>query len=138
MATTTTKFAATNLVAPSAADDTDAWGDDDDADGWGDDDDGIDEDPFAKIGTKTVQTSPPPARIAPSPVQAPAGFGDDDDPFAAIGMKTSALGSTTTKTPKGKLILPKSGGLKLSKPAAAPATKLKLDTSEMGDGWDDF
>ena len=136
MTSTTTQFAATRLAA-QATDDEDAWGDDDDADGWGEDDDGIDEDPFANIGTKTVQAAPAPARIAPSPIPAPAGFGDDDDPFAAIGMKTSALGNTA-KPAKGKLVLPKAGGIKLSKPAVVPATKLKLDKAEMGDGWDDF
>ena len=136
LASTTTQFAATSLVA-QAADDEDAWGDDDDADGWGDDDDGIDEDPFANIGTKTVKAAPAPARIAQSPIVAPVGFGDDDDPFAAIGMKTSALGNSV-KPPKGKLVLPKAGGIKLNKPAAAPATKLKVDKAEMGDGWDDF
>lgn len=135
----TNQFATTSLTA-AATNDDDGWGDeDDDVDGWGDDD-GMDEDPFAKIGTKTVQATEPPAkRIAPSPLSAPGGFGadDDDDPFAAIGMKTS---TPAALRPKGKLILPKKtgGALKLTKPAAAPATKLKLDASEMGDGWDDF
>jgi SCY1-like protein 1 len=137
IAATTTQFAATRMAAPPAAIDDDMWGDED-GDGWGDEDDAIDEDPFSKLGTKTVQASPAPARITPSAKPTPAGFGDDDDPFAAIGMKTSALGSNAI-APKGKLVLPsKAGAIKLSKPAVAPATKLKLDKSEMGDGWDDF
>jgi len=137
VATNTTRLAATSLSAPAPVAADDSWGDDDDGDGWGDDDDDgmVEEDPFAKIGTKT--TTPAPTRIA-SPKPVSSGFGDDDDPFAAIGMKTSALGNNA-KPAKGKLVLPKSGAIKLSaKPVAPPATKVKLDTSEMGDGWDDF
>lgn len=151
MASTTVQLAATRLAPappPAAPAADDGWGDEDEEeDGWGDeDDDGMD-DPFASIGTKKVgsTTSTTTSRIASAPAAA-LSFGNsnaaalDDDPFAAIGMKpATTLGGAAR--PKGKLILPKKSTplkLNLNKPAAAPATKMKLDSSEMGDGWDDF
>ncbi len=136
MANTTLQLGAVNLVTSTA---DDGWGDEEDDDGgWGDDDDANDtvEDPFANIGTKkNSKTLATPFSIAPVP--APPTFDDEDDPFAAIGMKTTTLGKAA---PKGKLILPKKAtSLKLNiKPIAGPATKLKIDSSEMGDGWDEF
>jgi len=138
MANTTSQLAATSLAAPG----DDGWGnDDDEEDGWGEDadDDGM-EDPFANIGTKTTSTAAP-TRIATktSTMNSFGGMAMDDDPFAAIGMKTTATSTVATKSAKGKLILPKKSStpLKLNKPAV-PATKLTLDASELGDGWDDF
>jgi SCY1-like protein 1 len=148
MANTTVRMVATSLAppppaAPAAADD-DGWGDEgEEEDGWGDEDDGMDDDgmddPFANIGTKTTGNTMATSstRIASAPA-AVTTFGMDDDPFAAIGMKpATTLGGGAR--PKGKLILPKKSTtpLKIGKALAAP-TKLKVDASEMGDGWDDF
>lgn len=149
LTTTTSQLSAINLAPPPSIND-DGWGDDDaDDGGWGDvdgggdgSDDDIEEDPFANIGSKkSVNTTATPMSVAPTPVpaRAPPTFDDEDDPFAAIGMKTTTFGKTAAAAPKGKLILPKkSVPLKLNKPTVTPATKLKLDSSEMGDGWDEF
>jgi SCY1-like protein 1 len=138
------QFAATSLAAPvpaPAADD--GWGDDEEEedDGWGDEDNENDL-AFSSIGAKSTPASTPSTFSSPSTYSTPNQFAmpnsfsaaDNDDPFAAIGMKTT----TTRPAARGKLILPKKATSTLKVKAAAPATKLKLDDSEMADGWDDF
>jgi SCY1-like protein 1 len=105
---------------------------------------GMDDDPLASLGMKTVASAKPramkgklvlPKKAPPAKtstknsVPSMAGFGGgmDDDPLASLGMKTVA--SSKPRAVKGKLILPKK---------APQAKKLIIDASEMGDGWDDF
>ena len=139
------QFASTSLASPVASAGGEGWGDDSipaDDDGWGDDgvdggddDDGWDDDggpdlAFSNIGKNAAPTTP-------SAFSSPAANNAEtfDDPFASLGMKTS--GATTR--PKGKLVLPnKKSTIALKPKAAAPALKLKVDASEMADGWDDF
>jgi SCY1-like protein 1 len=101
---------------------------DDDDDGWGDEED-VEEDPFAKIGTKIV-AAPTMASSKPS-----GGFSaNGNDPFASFGMSTASK-------PQGsgaKLVLPKKNNLSTKKVTAPPATKLAIDDDDVGDGWDDF
>ena len=126
------QFASSNLSAPAVDDgDDDGWGDES---GWADDDDGDD------LGTSTYAT-PTKASASSSystsnQFSSPSQFSaDQDDPFASIGIKSVAPRAPMSK---GKLIMPKKKTAGPVVNAAAPATKLKLDHSDLDDGWDDF
>lgn len=132
------QFAAASFNAPQptpVADD--GWGDDGDDDGddgWGNDEDADDNAmAFSNIGGSGTNQTVKPATPAINNASSMGGFGGstDDDPFASLGMKTlsSAAKPRAAGVKKGKLALPK-------KPP--PAKKLTMDSSEMGDGWDDF
>lgn len=158
------KFAATSLN-PTITTPTkdDGWGDeadvDDDTDNWGDDDDDGDKDDnllaFSNIGTKAKTTAAaaavPPHSFTPAATTAtPASFsgfsgmGDDDDPFASIGMKSASIMPRPAMrgTSGSKLVIPKKTvgptSVNKGKIASPPATKLKMEDNDAGDGWDDF